>query len=263
MIKAPNTRVGALGATLALSLVLTAATTAQAAVLFTEDFQGHADGSIVTSANGWTGTVVNVNDSGNFGGSRVLDGIDYAGTVDGFAYIERSFGGLASGAIHEMTIDAFAQSTSLQSHNNGMGLGSSASGSGDRAGAYWSPLYDVNNVAGQTGWVFAANGIAGGTGNTEIVIGGFDAVRSLKIVVDGIAGEVYGVYDFGSGSTETAHFAVGAAEIAAIDEVFGFFDFRSANLGSPWASTSKGTRFGAAQWDNIQVTGAFAAGEVP
>lgn len=48
----------------------------------------------------------------------------------------------------------------------------------------------------------------------------------MSIVVDGVANEVYGVYDFGSGPLQTPHYAVTDAQIATLNEVGVEFDFR-------------------------------------
>ncbi len=233
---------------------------ASAALLFSEDFQGHADGSTILSANGWTGDTVNVNDSANFGGSRVADGRDITGTADGFALIERGLGGnLAGGGTHEMTMDVYAQTGTLPSHNNGFGLSASGGANAFAGGVFWSVIYDKDNVPGKTGYFFDARQISGNASAFLFLDGPFNAVETLRIVLDGAAGEVFGVYDFGSGTQETAHYAVSGAQIGAIDQVFGFFDFRSAHPGGTFASTALGTQFGAAQWDNFVVTGSFDA----
>lgn len=243
-----------------ISVAMAASGGASAALLFSENFEGHANGATVQTANGWTGGNVNVNDSTHFGGSRVLDGTDATGTVDGFGFIERNLGGtLAGSGIHTMSVDVYGQTSSLPSHNNGMGLSASGGANAFSGGAYWSVLYDLNNISGNTGYIFDARNITGGASDFFLLNGPFNSIQTMEIVLDGLAGEVYGVYDFGGGATQTTHYAVTAAQIAAIDQVFGFFDFRSANPGGTFASTGLGTQFGGAQWDNISVTGTFAA----
>jgi hypothetical protein len=46
------------------------------------------------------------------------------------------------------------------------------------------------------------------------------------IVVDGPAGEVYGLYDLGSGLLESAHFSVTPARIGSLTKIAALFDFR-------------------------------------
>ncbi len=256
IIRNPNSPIFAI---LISGILLSAsAGTASANLLFSEDFQGHANASTIQSANGWTGDAVNVNDSANFGGSRVADGRDIAGTVDGFALIERSIGGNLSGTgVHEMSMDVYAQTGTLPSHNNGFGLSASTGATAFSGGAYWSVLYDMNNVPGRTGYSFDARQITGLSFAFMTLQGPFNAIETLRIVLDGAAGEVYGVYDFGGGTQETTHYAVSSAQIAAVDQVFGFFDFRAAHPGGTFTSTGLGTLFGAAQWDNITVSGTF------
>lgn len=230
-----------------------------AALLFSEDFQGHANGSTVQSANGWVGDTVNVNDSANFAGSRVLDGRDLAGTPDDFAIIERGLGGnLQGNAVHRMSMDVYAQTSGLPSHNNGMGIGTTGGPSAFTGGAHWTVLYDEGGPGG-TGYFFDARGITGNGSDFFRFNGPFDSVQTLEIVLDGLAGEIYGVYDFGGGAMETAHYSVNTAQIAALDKVYAFFDYRSAHPGGKFASTHLGTQFGAAQWDNIALNGSFEA----
>jgi hypothetical protein len=48
----------------------------------------------------------------------------------------------------------------------------------------------------------------------------------MSIVVDGPAGEVYGIYDFGEGPVETPHCSISAEQIAKLDVVEIFVDYR-------------------------------------
>ncbi len=228
---------------------------ASAAILFAEDFSGHSTSGGAAGTNGWTGGDININASPNFSGSNVLDGNDASGTVDGFAFVERQFGNLSgTGGVHEFSVDVFGQTASLPSHNSAMGLGSSVSASSNRSGAYWLVLFDKDNIPGNTGYFFDARGITGSSSAFESFNGPFNQIETLRIVLDANLGEVYGVYDFGGSMLETTHFAVGSAQIGAIDEVFGFSDFRSANPGGAFANTGLGSQFSGAQWDNILVS---------
>lgn len=239
----------------ALAALFLSTSGAGAAVLFAEDFEGHSSGGVVAGTNGWTGDNINTNTSANFGGSTVLDGTDFSNTIDGFAVVERQFGSLnGSGNVYEFSVDVFGQTSSLPSHNSAMGLGSSASSALARNGAHWTALYDIGGVSGRTGFQFAAQGITGNGAAFEVFDGPFNQIETLKIVIDGNVGEVWGVYDFGAGELETSHFSVSTAQIAAIDQVFGFTDFRAANPGGPFVSTPGGSQFAGAQWDNIVVT---------
>ena len=254
-----------LSATLVAAVSIAAFTLpASAALLFTEDFPTHAYGGVVTGTNDWTGDAVNVNESMNFGGSWVLDGADFSGTVDGFTQVHNFIGSALSGTgVHTMALDVFAKRFSLRSRNNALGFGSSADGALGAGGAYWSVIYDKDNVAGKTGYFFDTRAVTGGSSDYMFIDGLFDQILTFKVVLDGIAGEVYGVCDTGSGATETSRFSVSSAQIEAVDQVMGFFDFRSANIGGVFASTGRGTRFAGAQWDNIAVEGSFAGAAVP
>jgi len=239
---------------LALAGTILAIQPATAAVIFTENWSGHSTAGGAAGTNGWTGDNININSSANFGGSNVLDGNDNSGTIDDFAVIERNIGAFnGSGNVYTFSVDVFGQTSGNPSHNSSMGLGSSASAALNRAGVHWTVLYDKDSP-GNTGYFFAAQGITGNGSAFEGIDEPFNQIETLQIVIDGNLGEVYGVYDFGAGLMETTHFSVSSAQIGAIDEVFGFTDFRSVNPGSPSASTPFGTTFSGAQWDNIVVS---------
>lgn len=71
----------------------------------------------------------------------------------------------------------------------------------------------------------------------------------MSIVVDGTAGEVYGLYDYGSGNTgETIHYAVTDAQIEELNAVMMYVDYRS-----PMTSTPFGDRYIGGEFDNITV----------
>ncbi len=202
----PTLRKAALFAFAALILSTTGT---HAAVLFSENFEGHSPGGVVAGTNGWAGGNINTNSSASFGGSTVLDGTDFSGTVDGFALVERQFGNLnGSGNVYEFSVDVFGQTFSLRSHNAAMGLGSSAGSTLARDGAHWTVLYDKDNVPGKTGFLLDAHGM---TGNASAFVpqdGPFDQIDVLKIIIDRNSSEVYSALDFGSGLVETSRFAV-------------------------------------------------------
>jgi len=239
----------------AFAVLFLSTTGAHAAVLFSENFEGYSPGGVVTGTNGWVGGKINTKSSASFGANTVLDGTDFPVTVDGFALVKRQFGNLkGAGNVYEFSVDVFGQTFSLRSHDAAMGPGSSAGSTLARDGTHWTVLYDKDNVPGKTGFLLDAHGI---TGNASAFVPQdrpFDQIDVLKIIIDRNSSEVYGALDFGSGLVETSRVAVSTSQIAAIDSVFGFTDFRSANIGGSFASTALGTRSGGAQWDNILVT---------
>ena len=78
-------------------------------------------------------------------------------------------------------------------------------------------------------WRFEAGQLTGGS-NGFVVLGVYDTPVKMSIVIDGVANEVYGVYDFGGGALQTPHYAVTDAvtdaQIATLNEVGVEFDFR-------------------------------------
>ncbi len=233
---------------------------AQAAILFTEDFQSYAPGSFLAGQGGWTGGLAKVNAPANFAGSLVIDGQDQAQGIipDSFSFLHHTLGGpLTVGGVSRLSFDAFANSGDfggLLSHNSGVGFAASGTSS---PLVFWGPAGDISNLnpvtftSGVEGWIFDATALTGNSANREIVLGGFDSVRDFTLVIDGIAMEAFGIYNFGAGPTETTHYAINAAQISLIDDIGIFFDFRN---GNGQTTTPRGRQFVGAQFDNLLVS---------
>ncbi|MBT5454997.1 MAG: PEP-CTERM sorting domain-containing protein, partial [Rhodospirillaceae bacterium] len=216
---------------------------------------------------GWTGDLAKVNTTPNFAGSLVIDGQDQAQGIipDNFSFLHHSLGGpLTPGGVTEFRFDAFGNSGDLGgslSHNSAIGFASSATAA---ALAYWGPVGDISSLdpviftSGVEGWIFNAGGLTGNSADRELVLGGFDSVRDFAVVIDGITMEAFGIYDFGSGPTETTHYAITAAQISLIDDIGMFFDFRN---GNGQTTTPRGRQFVGAQFDNLVVTDSLAVPE--
>ncbi len=63
------------------------------------------------------------------------------------------------------------------------------------------------------------------------VQGGYDQAVTLRIVLNGLTNEAFGLYDFGGGFVETPHFAVTQLELAALNTVALYVDHRTPNGG--------------------------------
>ncbi len=218
------------------------ATIATAAPIFSEDFDSYADGSNLSGQGGWVGDIMYVNNGTYMTGSKVLDGRDDIPTKT-ISISRNGFGSsLDSSAISTMTFDAYATTTAPLTHNSGVGLDNIAGGT---LVAWWP----VKAQSGVFSWSFAPTGLVG-SGNYHLVAGGYNEVVSMSIVVDGVANEVYGKYDFGSGGTgETPHYSVTDAKIEELNSAVIYADYRSPQN----ATTPHGDTFSGGEFDNMVV----------
>lgn len=226
------------------------------AIIFSEDWSSHSADGQVAGTNGWTGGYININSSSQFGGANVLDGNDSTGGADAMTTTQRALDNPLSGSgqIYTLSFDIYAQTTGNPSGNTFMGFGSSSSEDNFlHSGVGWGAVYE-GSASNSTEYSFDARSITGDPNNYVWVEGPFDQIVNLRIIIDGIAEEVYGQYDFGNGLVDTQRYSLTAAQIGSIDEVVSFTDHRSAISGDPWSSTPFGSRYSGAQWTNIQVS---------
>lgn len=203
---------------IAASLV---ATPVAATTLFQEDFEAYAVGSNITGQGGWVPDYVNsaINvGNGSFLPTRVLNGFDRTNGAQNFSARPLGFA-LNPDRINTLAFDAYAKSGAT--HNAVVGLGNSSIQIFALSGPYWQ-----NDFFAGHNWRFSAQNLTGKPGDFIDVSGGYDTLLRMSIVVDGIANEVYGVYDFGGGPLQTPHYAVTDAQIATLNEVGVHFDFR-------------------------------------
>lgn len=203
---------------IAASLV---ATPAAATTLFQEDFEAYAVGSNVTGQGGWVPdyvtSAINVG-NGSFLPTKVLNGLDP--TNGALNYTARPLGfALDPNRITTLAFDAYAKSAAT--HDATIGLGNSSIQNLVQSGPYW-----FNNFFADHGWHFFAQALTGNPGDFFDVPGGYDRPLRMSIVIDGLANEVYGIYDFGGGPLQTPHYAVTDAQIVTLNEVGVEFDFR-------------------------------------
>lgn len=211
------------GAIIAVVATLVAAPVA-AATLFEENFEAYAVGSNVTGQGGWVPDYVNSTlnvGNGSFLPGKVLNGLDR--TNGGQNYSARPFGfALNPSVITTYSFDAYASSTG-STHNSGTGFGNANIGNFYLSGPAWTA--SLFGAAGPR-WHFDVGNFNGNSGDYIDILGGYDTPVKMSIVVDGVANEVYGVYDFGSGALQTPHYAATDAQIATLSEVGVSFDFR-------------------------------------
>jgi hypothetical protein len=201
-----------------------AAAPATATTLFQEDFEAYAVGSNITGQGGWVPDYVNSTlnvGNGTALATKVLNGLDPTnGGQNLSARVLAS--ALDPNRITTFAFDAYATSAAA-AHNAGIGFGNNSTQNFLLSGPHWLPeLFG----AGGRRWSFDAVNFTGRPTDFIDVPGGYDTEVQMSIVVDGVANEVYGVYDFGSGAHETPHYAVTDAQIATLNEVGVEFDFR-------------------------------------
>ncbi|MBT7307913.1 MAG: hypothetical protein HN842_06825 [Gammaproteobacteria bacterium] len=211
-------------------------------ILFREDFESYTATELVTNKNGWEGDAAYVN-RGTYLASNVLDGrFDIGQDIFSIIYnnLSRS---LSSSQVTTFSFDAYATTTAPISHNAVIGFGIG----GDGAKLFWNPAENGRN-SGM--WSFDARGVTGNPTDYQRISGGFDQAVSLKIVIDGPAGELYGLYDIGSGEQKTVVYSVSSESIERLNAVYLNPDFRSPTA----ASTSLGSRYSGIEVDNIEVS---------
>lgn len=212
-----------------LLALLCAAPISWGGVLFSEDFESYADGSILGGQNGWQDTTtgsrrMHVGD-GNYLPTLVLDGRYTPNCCGGIAFASKSLAHTVNPlSTTVMTFDAFAVSSGTATTNTGVYFGKAA-----------APLNNLSLGwgANATGlWVFDARGVTGNPANDwvtpEPIFTTYDRPGRLEVVVDGINGFVYGNYDFGGGvSGQTPQFAVTNSQISQLGAITIYVDFNT------------------------------------
>jgi hypothetical protein len=220
---------------------------ASALVLFQDNFESYTPGTGIVGQNGWVGTGLDlVNTAAHLEGTSLLGPVNNG--INQLNVFGHGIGSsLTAGLIYTLSFDTYARSTPLITHSSGMGVGNTSNtAAGAFAGsAMWVPGEFAYNTYG---WRFDARQLTGGSGDYLTIFGGYDAIETLEIVIDGIAMEIYGRYDFGAGVQETTHYAIDEAKLTSIDAVAAYADYRGENYG---ATTPWGKRFTNAEYDNV------------
>ena len=158
--------------------------------------------------------------NGSFLPTKVLNGL--APTNGAQNYSARPLGfALDPNHITTFSFDAYA--TSQGTHNAVIELGNASVRNFVLSGPTWTlALFGPGGLR----WRFEASALTGSLSDFAVVLGGYDTPVKMSIGIDGVANEVYGVYDFGGGASKTPHYAVTDAQIATLNEVGVEFDFR-------------------------------------
>ena len=149
----------------------------------------------------------------------------------------------------ELTFDAVAYSASTAGHKRssnghvGFGVGNAQPRTIFGFGAGWFP----DTMDGLAFWTFSATFLTENRSHRFPLVNGhgFDARVKLGVVIDRVKHEVWGTYDFGSGSAETTRYSVTSEQIAAIDRVVVVQDYRCPH------------QYVGTQIDNVVVRGAW------
>lgn len=203
----------------ALAIVITLS--ARAATIFSENFESYAPGSNLKGQGGWTegrptGTSVVTITNGTYLPSLVMNGRAATGSFQE-NYVEHPIP-IDPTSTTTLRFRAYAVSATPRSHNQYVGMNAyAAATNGD--GGVWSSFYRFNGESPR--WEFTI-----GT-NRAIVPGGYDRSVEMGIVMDGVAKEIYGTYDFGTGVSETPHFRVTDEQLARVSGVRIYVDHRS------------------------------------
>lgn len=203
---------------LAIAIACMATRDVLAFTAFSEDFEDYTAGSDLIGQGGWVsgfpGSVTPVM-TGTYLSSRVLDGRTALGGEENV--VGRDIGNLDPDRITVLSFDAYATTDVLFTDNPGVFLGDDP-GTGIVRSTGWS----ADNESGP-GWVFSIDGFR------FSVSGGYDTPVIMRVVVDGIANEIFGTYDFGAGQLETPHLAVTDDDIVVFDSLYIYFDNRGVN----------------------------------
>lgn len=193
-----------------------------AATLFAEDFESYAVGTNLIGQGGWFGgnDPVIVNNIGPLP-TRVADGVN---SISGSFFGNAShaiLGGLPTDSVSTVTFDGFA---SNGSHDSWAGL----SNTNDGISLSTSITWDINGFSSQgpVGWTFNIRQSTGPLLTRFSTGSGLGTPAKFTIIIDPMALQAWGTFDFGAGATETPHVAVAAGTIAALDAVNIGFDFR-------------------------------------
>lgn len=224
------------------------ATHVAAGTLLHDDFESYAPGSNLVGQNGWTdefGGVFTIQiDPGTGLPTQVVNGRHpYFNIHTAIKQLPRAF---TSSETVTLSFDGYGSSIFPPSTNSGVGLLAGPGLSNPVGGIWW----DINNDSG--GWSLDARGISGDFTDLSkrfTIAGHYDELGRFSIVLDGAAGQVYGIADFGTGPIETPHFSVSGAAIAALDKVMIFQDYQINR-----------NRLGA-EFDNISITAIPAVSE--
>lgn len=208
----------------ALSLLCAASRAPASTLLFADDFESYAASSNLIGQGGWAGET-------NQGSPSELPVTEGSGVLDGLVLDTRAIvqadrihqGGhvlpsLNPGEVTTLSVAAYASADSI---NTGVGLGENAQ-PGSEIGSeegYFSDYRAVWAFAAP-GWFFDVRGIAGNDfANLFTFDVGAGQAVTLRIVIDGPAGLVYGQMVTEDATLTTPSRPITAEQIAALDAV--------------------------------------------
>ena len=203
--------------------ILSTSLTAEAAIVFSENFESYTAGTDITGQGGWfhpdtLTEPINVRNATGLP-TQVLDGtFDARGIPIEPASLGRVSNNLPATLSDTeksvLTFDAYAQSGGPTAHNTSVGLHSA----GLTTGVNWQ-------IESPPQWIFTTPG-----GNEEFAmatIGGFNEIVAAEIWIDPVTEKTWGVLTTGSGTFTTSKFSISAAQIASLTFVTALVDYRN------------------------------------
>lgn len=214
-----------LAAVVALVSVCLVTGNAQAAVLFQDNFDAYTTGNLV-GQGGWftpNSTNVYVEPASAFSGKSMSGNkSSYATAMNRASHaLGGSLANLASSQIYVLDFDAYA-STTTPSDNAAFGYVVSSPGFAGVAG-WWAD-------AGNNRWQLDVRDIVGASGFGS-ASGGMNTPAKFRLTINGHTNTLSAYYDFGSGMTRAATFAVTDAQIATVVAIGTQQDTRVAAFG--------------------------------
>lgn len=192
-----------------LAVFAALANVAHAGVIFSENFDSYAAGSNLSGQGGWSGDALTVGPSAGLGSSSALGTTGSGGTLN---FTAHGLAALSATKKTTLSYDAFAVSGSHDS-------GAFFSGAAGILGGWF-----LDVISG--GWSFDARGLSGSLGDVQVFSATINKPVTLKIIVDPVALDVFGLGNFGSGFVETTHYSIDPTVLAKIDGVTIFEDYR-------------------------------------
>jgi len=202
-------------------------------IIFNEDFESYADGSVLSGQDGWVSDGATIIDDGYGLTTNVANGRIYPGHRAYTRSVNSFSEPLDPMSIYTLAFDAYSYSSSPTSHGSGVGFHQD-----DRQ---WVAGWGVFGNEG--GWALDLRLITGNTENWILFNGGLDQVAHFSITLDPYNLEVYGMAEFSSGNVWTSDvYGISLDNFNRIDGIMLAQDYRGGS--------------GGAEFDNITVTAA-------
>lgn len=183
--------------------------------LFSEDFEGYANGSNLAGQGGWTGNRTLAGERATLASSVAAGQLD-PGSLER-AVLTHDLPTFEAAGVLTLTFRAYAYRTLPLSDKSGVFLSA-----GTDADVGWLASKGAGLV-----WRFDCRNLTGLVTDFEDVFGGYGEPVALTVVVDFTAGEIYGISDFGEGPREGIHVFVTREQAATLHSVLLVQDYQN------------------------------------